>query len=290
MAGDWRTLLFAHEEPDSILVARIGLCYDLWTVIRYIDTHIHLDCLNAPQAQLDEARDAGVGAWIVPGTSCERWPELMATTERHLDVYAAPGVHPQAAGRCTATDLEELRRLLQHPRVVALGEVGLDRLVDCPWQVQEKLFVQMIRLAREADKPLLIHARRSTARVLELLRQEGADQVGGIFHAFSGSLETAREVIALNFAIGVSGVVTFASARRLPQVVRQVPPSALVLETDAPDLAPEPHRGQPNRPVFLKLVAERVAALREWNCQETARMTTANACRILKLPAGHVPD
>jgi TatD DNase family protein len=266
------------------------LCYDLWTVISYIDTHIHLDCLDAPLALLDEARDAGVGAWVVPGTSCERWAQLMATTGMHAEVYAAPGVHPQAADRCTAADLEELRRLLQHPRVVALGEVGLDRQVGCPWPAQEELFVQMIRLAREADKPLLIHTRRSTERVLEILRQEGADQVGGIFHAFSGSLETAREIIALNFAIGVGGVVTFATARRLPEVVRKVPPTALVLETDAPDLAPEPYRGQPNRPAYLALVAERVAALRGWSKQETARITTVNACRILKLTADTVPD
>jgi len=258
-------------------------------VISYIDTHIHLDYLDEPQTQLDEAREEGVGAWVVPGTTCKRWPELMATTGRHAGVYAAPGVHPQASDLCTAEDLEELRRLLQHPRVVALGEVGLDRMVECPRLGQEKLFVQMIRLAREADKPLLIHARRSTTRVIELLRQEGADQVGGIFHAFSGSLETAREIIALNFAIGIGGVVTFASARRLPEVVRNVPATALVLETDAPDLAPEPYRGQPNRPVYLTLVAERVAALRGWSSQETARITTANACRILKLPAFDVP-
>ena len=266
------------------------MCYDLCNVTSYIDTHIHLDYLDAPQAQLEEARRAGVGAWVVPGTSCERWPALMATAARHAEVYAAPGIHPQAADRCGVSDLNELRRLLQQPGVVALGEVGLDRLVECPWQVQEELFVQMIRLAREADKPLLIHARRSTERVLELLRQEGASQVGGIFHAFSGSLETARAIIALNFAIGVGGVVTFATARRLPEVVRGVPPTALVLETDAPDLAPEPYRGQPNRPAYLTLVAERVAALRGWSKQDTARITTANACRILNLPAKTQPD
>jgi len=260
------------------------LCYDLWNVTSYIDTHIHLDYLEDPQAQLDEARAAGVGAWVVPGTSCERWAELMATAGSHPDVYAAPGVHPQAADRCSSSGLEELRRLLQHPRVVALGEVGLDRLVDCPRPVQEKCFVQMIRLAREADKPLLIHARRSTERILELLRREGAGQVGGIFHAFSGSLETAREIIALNFAIGVGGVVTFATAKRLPEVVRGVPAESLVLETDAPDLAPAPYRGQPNRAAYLGLVAERVATLRGWSRQETAHITTANACRILKLP------
>lgn len=251
---------------------------------RYLDTHIHLDFLDGLDIQLDEARKAGVGGWLVPGTCRERWAGVMAAAEAHAGVFAAPGVHPQAADRCQPLHLEELRRLLRHPKVVAVGEVGLDRLVESSWSAQEELFVQSIRLARDTDKPLLIHARRSTERVLELLRREGAEQVGGIFHAFSGSLETARKIIDLNFVLGVGGVATYASARRLPEVVRAVPASALVLETDAPDMTPEPHRGQPNRPAFLTLVAERVAALRGWSREETARITTANACRVLKLP------
>lgn len=250
----------------------------------YLDTHIHLDFLDTLDLQLGEARKAGVGGWIVPGTSHERWAEMLVLAERHADVYAAPGTHPQAAGSWQQSHLEELRRLLQHPKVVAVGEVGLDRLVESSWQAQEDVFIQSIRLAREADKPLLIHARRSTERILELLRQEGAEQVGGIFHAFSGSLETARQIIDMNFVLGVGGVVTYASARRLPEVVREVPAAALVLETDAPDMTPEPYRGQPNRPAFLELVAERVATLRGWTLEDTARITTANACRILNLP------
>jgi len=234
--------------------------------------------------QLDEAREAGVSGWVVPGTSCDRWPKLMALAERYADVYAAPGVHPQSSAQCQEDDFESLRALLRHPKTVALGEVGLDRQVDSPWQVQEQVFIQMLRLARETDKPLLIHARRCTERILDLLQQEGAKHVGGIFHAFSGSLETARRVIDMNFALGIGGVVTFATARRLPQVVKAVPEHALVLETDAPDLTPEPHRGQPNRPAYLELVAARVGSLRGWSSQETLRITTANACRILKLP------
>ncbi len=250
----------------------------------YIDTHIHLDLLVAPGPLLREARNAGVETWIVPGISCERWPELMAITERHAGVYAAPGIHPQACDRYEKSNLEELRCLLDHPKVVALGEVGLDRQVEISWQIQEEVFIQMIRLAREMNKPLLIHARRSTDRILELLHRYGAGRVGGIFHGFSGSVETARKIIDMGFVLGVGGVVTFATARRLPEVVRKVPAEALVLETDAPDMAPDPHRGQPNRPAYLSLIAERVAALRGWSLEETARMTTANALRILRLP------
>jgi len=237
------------------------------------------------KTQLDEARMIGIRRWVVPGTSSERWAGLMTMAERHAGVYAAPGIHPQDSDRCRKTDFVELRRLMQHPKAIAVGEVGLDRQVESPWQVQEDVFIQMLRLARDMDKPLIIHARRSTERILELMRQEKAERVGGIFHAFSGSLETARKVIDMNFALGVGGVVTFSTARRLPEVVRSVPEHALVLETDAPDLAPEPYRGQPNRPAYLALVAERVADLRGWSMQQTAQITTANACRVLKLPS-----
>jgi TatD DNase family protein len=259
------------------------LWYDLQIVTSYVDTHIHLDFLTAPGPLLAEARSAGVGAWIVPGVSPERWTDLLAIAEQHAGVYAAPGIHPQAASRCEKSHLEELRRLLDHPKVVALGEVGLDRQVESPWQIQEEVFVEMVRLAMEMDKPLLIHARRSTDRILELLQREGGGRLGGIFHAFSGSLETARKVIDMGFALGIGGVVTFPSAKRLPEVVRAVSAEALVLETDAPDMTPDPYRGQPNRPVYLTLVAERLAELRGWSLAETARITTENSRRILRL-------
>lgn len=253
----------------------------------YVDTHIHLDLLTTPGTLLEEARCAGVGAWVVPGISCERWPQLMAIPEKHAGVYAAPGIHPQAAAGYQKSNLEELRQLLDHPKAVALGEVGLDRQVDTPWQIQEEVFIQMIQLAHEMDKPLLIHARQSTDRILELLLQHGADRLGGIFHAFSGSVETARKIIDTGFVLGIGGVVTFPTARRLPEVVCKVSAEALVLETDAPDMTPYPHRGQPNRPAHLSLIAERVAALRGWSLEDTARITTANTLRILKLP---LPD
>ncbi len=249
----------------------------------YIDTHIHLDLLTSPGLMLSESCKAGVVAWVVPGVSPDRWADLMATTELHAGVYAAPGIHPQASASYQKSQLDALRLLLQHPRSIALGEVGLDRQIKNSWQLQEELFIQMIQVAREMEKPLLIHARQSTERLLELLQREGAGKVRGIFHAFSGSLETARKIIDLGFVLGIGGVVTFPTARRLPEVVRGIPAEALVLETDAPFQTPEPYRQQPNRPEHLGLIAERVAALRGWSLEETAHKTTANACRILGL-------
>ena len=250
---------------------------------RYIDTHIHLDLLEEPALLLQKAEQAGVGAWIVPGVAPEQWSQVMATTALHEQVYLAPGIHPQAAGNFQKAHLDKLRQLLTHERAVAIGEVGLDRQLDISWQQQEELFIAMIRLAREREKPLLIHTRRSTERILELLQREGGDQVGGIFHAFSGSLETARKIIGLGFLLGVGGVVTWQTARRLPGVISEVPAEALVLETDAPYMAPEQHRGQPNRPAYLELIARQVASLRDWTLAETAQQTTQNACRVLGL-------
>jgi TatD DNase family protein len=255
----------------------------LQIVIRYIDTHIHLDLLEEPALLLQKAEQAGVGAWIVPGVAPEQWSQVMATTALHEQVYLAPGIHPQAAGNFQKAHLDKLRQLLTHERAVAIGEVGLDRQLDISWQQQEELFIAMIRLAREMEKPLLVHTRRSTERILELLQREGGDQVGGIFHAFSGSLETARKIIGLGFLLGVGGVVTLQTARRLPEVIREVPAEALVLETDAPYMAPEQHRGQPNRPAYLELIARQVASLRDWTLAETAQQTTQNACRVLGL-------
>lgn len=252
--------------------------------MKLIDTHIHLDLMNDPETLLAEARQAGVDSWIVPGVSPEGWTGLMATVEAYDGLYAAPGIHPREAGGCDPGCFAELKRLLVHPKVVAIGEVGLDRQVVCPWQDQEAVFVRMIHLARESGKPLLIHARRSMERLLELLKREGGGEVSGIFHAFSGSLEIAQKAIDLNFALGIGGVVTYTTAKRLPDVVSMVPAEALVLETDAPDMTPEPYRGQQNRPAWLYPVAEKVACLRNWTIAETAQITSANAIRILGLP------
>lgn len=256
-----------------------------------IDTHIHLNFLASPHAQLAEARQAGVGAWVVPGTTPRRWPELMAMVAANPGAWGAPGVHPMAAAEWRPEEhAPVLRRLADDPRLVAIGEVGLDRKAAVSPTLQEELFVAMIRLARELDRPLLLHARGGTDRLLELLRREEAQRIGGICHAFNGSLDTARALAELGFVLGIGGVVTFAGARRLPELVQQVPAEWLVLETDAPDLPPEPYRGSDNRAAWLPLVAARVAALRGWSLAETARITTDNACRALRRPLTRRPE
>jgi TatD DNase family protein len=252
-------------------------------MIKAFDTHLHLDALADPQCELDEARAAGIEGWVMPGVSPDGWAQMLAFAEAHVDVFTAPGVHPMAADRYRPEHAAELWALLSHPRAVAVGEVGLDRQADVPWPVQEQVFVAMIRLARETDKALVIHTRKSIDRVLDLLQHEGAAQVRGVVHAFSGSIETARRIVAAGFMIGISGVVTWPNAQRLPEVVRALPRDSLVLETDAPYLSPAPHRGTSNRPAYLALVAQKVAELRDWSLEETLRVTTGNAKRLFRI-------
>ena len=222
---------------------------------------------------------------MVPGVASDGWQRLRELSENLSGVYFAPGLHPQYAQSWRPTVAVELERHVQHPRAVAIGEVGLDRKAEAPLMLQEQVFVQMIAMACAAGKPLLIHQRGSVGRLLELLRRERADRVGGILHAFSGSLESAREAIALGFAIGIGGVITYPEAKRLSTLVRELPADWLVLETDAPDISPYPLRGRDNRPSHLPIIAARLAELRGWSLEQTVRLTTGNSCRVLRLPA-----
>jgi len=248
-----------------------------------VDTHVHLDYFSSPAEAALQAGKNGVKHLIIPGVSSESWPAILTAAETIPGVWAAPGVHPQTAGPWTPQLEKQLRDAARHPKVVAIGEVGLDTQVTASADDQENNLRQMIGLACEFHLPLLLHVRRATGRTLTILREEGAQQVGGIFHAFSGSLQTAHQLIDLGFALGVGGIVTFPEARRLPEVVKQVPADCLVLETDAPDMTPHPHRGTRNHPALLPLIARQVARLRNWSFEETAEITTRNAMRILTL-------
>lgn len=258
------------------------------------DTHVHLDYapLSADLAvEIAAAQAAGVTRYLVPGVHAQGWDNLLYTVRTVPGAFAAPGVHPLAAAEWSHSAAEALKELLQQREIVAMGEIGLDALLETPARdIQEKAFRGQLRLAREAGLPVLIHCRRAWGRLLEILREEQAKDVGGILHAFSGSLETARQAVDLGFVVAFGGTLTYPGARRAPQVLAGLNKEDIVLETDAPDLAPHPHRAERNRPAWLALIAAEVARLRDWSLDETARITTDNALRVLKIKETPLPS
>lgn len=258
------------------------------------DTHVHLDCapLNAGlAAEIAAAQAVGVNRFLVPGVHAHGWDGLLQTVHAIPGAFAAPGVHPLAAAEWCRTTAEALKSLLQEHKIVAIGEIGLDALLEAPArQVQEEAFRGQLRLARDVGLPVLLHCRRAWGRLLEILREERAKEVGGILHAFSGSLETARQAVDLGFVVAFGGTLTYPGARRAPQVLAGLDQECIVLETDAPDLAPHPYRGDSNRPAWLALIAAEVARQRGWSLAETTRITTDNALRVLKIKDGPRPS
>lgn len=243
----------------------------------FCDTHIHLlapEWSEPPEPRLEQANAAGIELLLQPGVRSGDWPALLELCADPA-VYAAPGLHPFCADQWDAARARQLRQLCAQPKVIAIGEIGLDSLVEVDLDTQRRAFTGQLEIAGEVGLPILIHCRKQTAAVLELLAAHRAERIGGIWHGFSGSIETARRILDLGFALGIGPVLLRNNARKLPETLRQVPAEALVLETDAPDMAAGP--------AALLRVAERLAELRSWTLAETARITTANVRRILKL-------
>lgn len=250
-----------------------------------IDTHCHLDDA-AFASPLDDvitsAHSAGIGRFVIPGVAPEGWLGIMALAGSHAGVYPAVGLHPMLAERFSGEMLSELAGYGRS--AVAIGEIGLDYAVAEPSrEAQQAAFRAQLRLAVALEKPVLIHCRRAFKDLLTILRAEHVERVGGLMHAFSGSPEVARDCIALGLAISVAGPVTWNNAVRPVEIARQVPLEWLVLETDAPDMTPEPHRGRDNEPRFLLETARIVAEIRGMTLEELAELTTHNAERVLRL-------
>lgn len=253
----------------------------------FIDTHVHL---NADQYDEDlkeviqRALDAKVTKMVVVGFDRKTIERAMELVEQYEFIYAAIGWHPVDAIDCTDEDLLWIEQLAAHPKVVGIGETGLDYYWDkSPKDVQEKWFRKQIQLAQKLNLPIIIHNRDATGDVMRILREENAASVGGIMHCFSGSVETARECIAMNFMISLGGPVTFKNARMPKEVAKEIPLEHLLIETDAPYLAPHPNRGKRNEPSFVTLVAEEIARQKELTTEEVAYATSSNATKFLKL-------
>lgn len=253
-----------------------------------IDSHCHLNfnTFEADRAEvLARAEAAGITAIINPGINLENSREVVALAEQYPQVYAAIGFHPNDAAKCDEAALVELRRLASHPKVVAIGEIGLDYYWDeSPRPVQQRVFEEQLALAKELDKPVIIHQREAAVDTMAILRQWGAAQQHPelVLHSFSGDQAMAEEAIALGFYIGISGPITFKNARDLPGIVAALPVNRLLVETDAPFLTPHPYRGKRNEPAYVKLIAERVAAIKQLSLVDMSRILTENTLTLFK--------
>jgi TatD DNase family protein len=259
--------------------------------MRLIDSHAHIDgddfAADLPEV-LARARDAGVSPIITVGTgpSLAQIARAPALAAREADVYATVGVHPHDAGRIGADWWPALEALARGPRVVAVGETGLDYHYDhSPRDAQREAFRRHVRLARAVGKPVVCHVRDAHADTLEILASEGAAEVGGVIHCFTGGPDDARAYVAAGMHISFSGILTFRSADAIRAAVKEVPLDRLLLETDCPYLAPVPLRGKRNEPAYIVHTARAVAREAGVPAETLAAAATANTSRLFRLTA-----
>jgi TatD DNase family protein len=248
-----------------------------------VDSHCHIPMIEQDgdiQAILDNATKHNVDVMLCVCVDLDGLPAILALSSRFDSIYASVGVHPNTE-LIKELLVSELVDLAQHPRIVAIGETGLDYFRsegDLDWQ-RERFRVH-IRAAKEVNKPLIIHCRDAKEDVIRLLSEEKAEEVGGVMHCFVEDIETAKRAMDLNFYISFSGIVTFKNALEIKAVAKQIPDPWLLIETDSPYLAPVPFRGRQNQPAYVRHVAEHIAELREVSLEHVAEVTMANFNRL----------
>ncbi len=250
-----------------------------------IDAHCHLDFPDFDddrETVFERARAAGVGHFVVPGTTRKRWPDVLALGERD-DVSVCLGLHPYFMAQHRESDLNALdEALAQHPELVAVGECGIDARFSETLDAQWRLFDAQLRLAKERELPVVIHCVQANDRVAKRLRQLDLP-AGGLIHAFAGSPEQAHRFIELGFVVGLGGAATHERARRLQRAVAALPDDGYVLETDSPDMPLAGHRGERNEPARVEAVCRIVAELRGQSLERVAKNSTASARRLFRL-------
>ncbi len=253
-----------------------------------VDSHCHLDQLDLAEynGQLDSAlafaRSHNVGYFLCVCIDMHNFPAVLAIAKKYPNISASVGVHPNEQNSPDPS-VEELVEYAQHPEIVAIGETGLDCYRsegDLEWQRER--FRRHIRAAIKTDKPLIVHNRDSGADTIRILKEENAQQVGGVLHCFTDTLDIALQALELNFYISFSGILTFKNAIELQQVATQIPLNRILIETDSPYLAPVPHRGRPNQPGYVVHVAKSLAKLKGVSIQKIEQQTTKNFFRLFK--------
>lgn len=252
----------------------------------WIDSHAHLEMEDfhpdRPQV-IERALAQGVTGLITIGTDLDSSRKALALAKTYSLIYATVGVHPHEAAGFKPEILSRLTALAKDPLVVAIGEIGLDFYRNLsPPKSQKETFRHLIQLARAVSLPMVIHDREAHKEVLAILREEKAWEVGGVFHCFSGDWKMARHCLDLNFFLSITGAVTYKKASQLEEVVRQAPIESLLLETDAPYLAPIPYRGRRNEPAYLVHTAEQVARIRGMTLPELSRAILENTRQAFK--------
>lgn len=245
-----------------------------------IDSHCHLNYLDDPESALAAARASGVAACVCIGVDEKGWPDVAAMADAHADVFATAGVHPDAAVP-VADAATWLPTALAHSRIVAVGETGLDYSQDpdtLTIRTQRDSFAWQLELARERTLPVVVHTRDARDDTLAIIRE--APDVIGVLHCFTETWDMAEAALERGYYISMSGIVTFKNAAQVQEVARRVPADRLLVETDAPWLAPVPHRGKPNQPAFVADTAAFVAQLRDCELAELKRQTSANVLRL----------
>lgn len=243
-----------------------------------VDSHCHFHLLERPEsadAALEEAKRAGVDAFLNVAVAAEDKDALIAFSERHAEVFTSVGVHPCGTGADPSA--EDLAAMADHPAVVAIGETGLDYGAgpgDYGWQ--QARFRRHIEAARQARRPIIVHSRMAPADTLRILQEEGAETVGGVIHCFVEDAEIARGMLDLGFYLSLSGILTFRRAEALRETATGLPMDRLLVETDCPYLAPVPHRGQENRPAWVQEVIECLADLKKTTAASVADRTAEN--------------
>lgn len=257
-----------------------------------IDTHIHLDDerFNADRESLiSRAHEAGVEAFITIGCDLTSSQAAISLAGQYAEVFATVGVHPHEVKQIEDGWYDELRRLAQHPKVVGFGEIGLDYHYNySPPRLQRERFREQICLARDLRLPIVVHTREAEQDTLMILKEEHADEVGGVFHCFSGNASLAAAALDLGFYLSFSGVITFQNAEPLRQIVKTVPRDRLLVETDCPYLTPVPHRGKRNEPAYVSLVAKKIVeVLADGSIELEAlgEITSKNARRLFRMNA-----
>ncbi len=252
------------------------------------DTHAHYD-----DAQFDEDReellsampDGGIGTIVNAGSDIDSWEKIRKLTESCSFLYGAAGVHPDEVGELNEENFLQLREILKSNKMVAVGEIGLDYYWDKEGHDrQKKWFIRQLELARELNKPVIIHSREAAADTFKIISDHGKG-LNGVIHCFSYSVEMAEAYIKMGYYLGIGGVVTFQNAKKLKEVVKAVPLEFLVLETDSPYLAPVPNRGKRNSSLNLVYVAEQIAALKGITYEDVVRQTEINAEKLYGIKA-----